>query len=263
MTETGLRLRLGPSRTILIPGVEPLKETDVHPTSLPAPPAAHPPPPGQASSVRPEHIQLASWPGKPLIALVEGSPCGADDLALTLMHLAESSGLRVALVSLEPQNRLGLRLGHPATSSGPGWGDNPGGQVRPVGPHLLVPAPDREDWLDPERILACLDWVRNQVDATVVDLGCRWEPRLFRPVMEQARHIWVLTRAEKGMALEMRLEQAEFSGWTDMKRVQSLVLGGSPRGGALSWGSYAVPLPDASGDQTRAFIQRELGGSVR
>lgn len=265
MAETGLRLRLGLSRTILVPATPPLKEPASRQPAVQAPPVPEPSPPpaAPAAPVRPERLPAARWLGKPLVALVEASPCGADDLALTLMNLAESSQLRVALVSLEPQNRLGLRLGHPASSSGPGWGESPGSQVRPVGPHLLVPAPDREDWLDPQRILACLDWVRNEADATVVDLGCRWEPRLFRPVLQQAAHIWLLTRAEKGMALEMRHEQAEFSGWTDMKRVQSVVIGGSPRTGALSWGSYTVSLPDAAGDQARAFILRELGGSVR
>ncbi|PZN00887.1 MAG: hypothetical protein DIU76_11930 [Bacillota bacterium] len=68
----------------------------------------------------------------------------------------------------------------------------------------------------------------EQHEMVLVDLGCRWAPRVFRPVLTLAT-VQVLVCSGTGYgyaAAERRLEQADLSGWTDPLRFQLVVVQG-------------------------------------
>jgi hypothetical protein len=194
-----------------------------------------------------------------MIALIEAVPAGADALALTLAGAVEQAGQRAGLVSLDRENRLGLRLGLPARA--PAW------QWKQASPELLVrqglrvvvPGPSTEAEVGGDAVEGVLHLAGEAADVLVVDLGCRWEPRLFRPVLLRADTIWLITRAGQWTGTEMRLEQAEFSGWTAMRRVKLVVVGNGPPPPPGLDVPVAGTLSQPSGDAALAFVVHELG----
>lgn len=230
----------------------------------PAPPAPDlclaPPPPAPAPGPSVPRGGLAIG-YKPLIALIQATPCRAADLALTLLAMLEQSGYRCGVLCLDQHNTLGARFGCAGHSPHWTWRQPPPELFTQQGSRTVVPAPDTEGGMDPESVGTVLQTLIDQTDAVIVDLGCRWEPRLFQPVLGPATHIWVLTEPGKWTALEMRLEQAEFSGWTAMARVRSVALGEGGQPSPRNIGIGAVHLPDVRGKVACEFLARELGRS--
>lgn len=210
----------------------------------------------------PPPVMQAPHFGRQVIALIEAVPAGADVLALTLAKAVEQAGQRVGLVSLDRANRLGQRLGIPALA--PAW------QWKQASPELLVrqglrvvvPGPAAEGEVGSDAVEGVLHLVREAAETVVVDLGCRWEPRLFRPVLLRADMIWIITRAGQWTGTEMRLEQAEFSGWTEMRRVSLVVIGeGAPPPVGIGVPVAGV-LPEPAGEAALGFAVREVGRLV-
>jgi hypothetical protein len=186
---------------------------------------------------------------------------GAEALAALITDTVGAAGHTYAAVSLDRDNRLGARLGCVAPS--PNWcwkqADDELFICKSAG--LVIPAPASEDELATADVAAAMEKAIAAADALVVDLGCRWTPRLFRPVLARATHIWLIVRAGQWSAVEMRLEQADFSGWTAMDRLRLVVVGeGIPVPAGLAEITAAV-LPDFSGAAAREFVWRELGGA--
>lgn len=255
-----VRIRLGPQRLLTVPAIRP--------SVRPAGPSGHapgsdPPSPPPEAPESPGTPPLLPPGFRPLIALVEAVPTNAAEFVSTLLKMLEGQGLRSGLVSLEPQNRLGIRFGQPERSQHWLWKHQPEGLAKPFGGHRLIPAPDNEEALDGSTVGLVLDDLAENVDLVAVDLGCRWNPRLFRPVLSRATHIWVVSLAGKYSALEMRMEQAEFSGWTDLRKVRQVVLGGGETAGFPGLSGQVVALPDSMGKAAQAFIRSEFGGWVR
>lgn len=197
---------------------------------------------------------------KPVVALVEAVPAGAVDLACAALALAEAGGCRCAVVSLDRQNRLGARLGCPLAAPAGWWQQGSPDLLVHKGARIVVPGPDREEALDGPHVEGVLERVREQSDLVLVDLGCRWVPRLFRPVLTRATHIWLVARAGQWSAVEMRLEQAEFSGWTDCRRIRLVVIGLEVPVPAALGLEVAAVLPEPGGAAAREFVYRQLGG---
>jgi hypothetical protein len=226
-----------PRQRLLLPGRPPLEVPAFAPT-FPAPAVAQglgglDPPQGSPSrpAVRhgpsPSHgpgAQLdplpfegaSAWAGTtpltkapaPLIALVEASLTGGERLGAALVGAILNAGGRPAALCLEHRNRLATLLS-------------------PSPDLLLHLAPQSESLLSPAEVADQLALLQGRSDGIVVDLGCRWAPRLFRTVMERATEIWIIGRVGQWSALEARLQQAEISGWTDLARVRLLVMGES------------------------------------
>lgn len=263
-----IRLRLR-DRTLIVPSLRPVASTpriSAGPTDSPkaAPePVIAIPPPAAPPPVAPERRQAdAPAPARlgfrPVIAVVEAAPSGVEQLMTDLIAEVEATGGRCGVVSLDRQNRLAGRFDCPGFA--PQWcwnASTPELFIRQFH-RLVVAAPDSEAGLQPEAVQRVVRTVMDSSDVVVIDLGCRWEPRLFRPVLTLATNIWLVTRAGQWTAMEMRLEQAEFSGWTDMSRVRSVALGNAdlPPAGLSS----VVTLPPAGGWVLQEFLARELRG---
>lgn len=194
---------------------------------------------------------------KPVVVLIEAVPSGAEELAATIAEAAEGVGFRPGLLCLDRENRLGIRLGCVQKSPSWCWQQETLELFVQRGGRTVIPAPANESDVTQQQVHQVLQQLHTNTDVVVVDLGCRWDPRLFRPVLNQATHIWVLTRSGQWSGAEMRLEQAEFSGWTDMRRVQLVVVGGSPPSGGLQT-SVAGVLPEAGGQFAQSWVAREL-----
>lgn len=194
-----------------------------------------------------------------VIALIEAVPAGGADLAMSVVEVLEQAGHRVGILSLDKENRLGARLG--AAAPAPSWcwkQASPDLLVR-SGLRVLAPGPAAEGEIGSEAVDRVLHLVRETADIVLADLGCRWEPRLFRPVLLHAEQIWVLVRAGQWTGAEMRLEQAECSGWLEMRRVRLVVVGdGAPPPAGLGVPVAGV-LPAPGGEAARSFALRELG----
>jgi hypothetical protein len=197
--------------------------------------------------------------GRQIIALVEAVPAGADALALALAGAVEQAGQRVSLVSLDRANRLGQRLGVPAPAPAWQWKQASPELLVRQGLRLLVPGPSAETEVGHDAVEGVLHLAREAADIVVVDLGCRWEPRLFRPVLLRADAIWIVTRAGQWTGTEMRLEQAEFSGWTEMRRVRLVVIGDGPPPPVGLGVQVAGTLSEPAGEAARDFAVREVG----
>jgi hypothetical protein len=260
-----VRIRCGPQAVLVrswCPPIQLTRPTSVNvpePASHAAPPPALAPAPSPLTIPVPSTITGFSIGHKPVIALVQASPCGAADLALTLLGMMEQVGYRVGVICLDKQNLLGARFGCAANSPHWCWRQASAELFVHQGSRLIVPAPDLETGLDSDSVRTVLLATVDAVDAVVVDLGCRWEPRLFQPVLALATHIWFLTETGKWTALEMRLEQAEFSGWTEMARVRPVALGEGGQHQSRVIGASAVLLPDVRGRVACEFLARELG----
>lgn len=217
------------------------------------------PPARPESPSRPETPAQAGRPARALIALVEAVPARADELAVTIARIAENTGTRCALLGLERQNRLGARMGVLSRSPVWSWKNAAAELGVQQGNSLVVPCPEDEAPLESANVARVLQALTERADWVVVDLGCRWIPGLFRPVMERATNIWIVTRAGQWSGAEMRLEQAEFSGWTPMGRVGLVVMGeGLPVPGGLG-GLVAGVLPEPGGQAACELVNREVG----
>lgn len=229
--------------------------------SVVAPPVPVPVPENRRPASEPRQGLSLGLGYKPVVALVEAAPSGADELMLNLISLVEEERGTCGVISLDRQNRMAGRLGCVAPSPQWCWNSAAPELFIPQGARVVVPAPDPEAGLAPEAVQQVVRKVTELADVVVVDLGCRWEPRLFRPVLMLASHVWFVTRAGQWTAMEMRLEQAEFSGWTDMSRVRSVALGDTQ---SVPIGAHSiVTLPAAGGWITREFLLRELRGARR
>jgi hypothetical protein len=193
---------------------------------------------------------------KPVIAIVEAVAVDAETLGQTALEVAVSCGYPFGAISLDRQNRLATRLGHAAPS--PVWSWK---HTEPVTPsaRVVIPAPEAEEELDGSDVEAMLQTVLGLTEGVVVDLGCRWAPRLFRPVLTRATHIWLVVRAGQWGAVEVRLDQAEFSGWTDMKRIRLVVLGTGSPVPAQFGDMVAAVLPDLAGPAAKGFVASAVG----
>lgn len=194
-----------------------------------------------------------------VIALVEAVPSGADELGSAIVRVLEAAGLRVGVICLDRQNRMGARLGCPTHAPSWCWRQATPDLLLRHGLRVVVPGPATENEVGTEVVEAVLHLVREAADIVLVDLGCRWEPKLFRPIIAQANQIWVMVRSGQWTGAEMRLEQAECSGWTEMRRVRLVAVGeeapppinlGVPVAGHIS-----VPDDEAA----RYLVERELG----
>lgn len=196
---------------------------------------------------------------RPIIALIEAVPVAADDLAAAVIRVLESGGLRCGAVSLDGQNRLGTKLGCVNRPPAWCWQQLASELILWQGARAIVAGPAQEEEVDTVEYAEALHRVGQDVDSLVIDLGCRWTPRLFRAVLPIATHIWIVTRPGQWSGVEMRLEQAEYSGWTDMTRVRIVLIGDGP----VPVMNFGVPLagvlPDLAGERVRAFVLREVG----
>jgi len=195
---------------------------------------------------------------RPVLVLIEAVPSGAEELAATALEVMAAGGRTCGVVSLDPHNRLAAR--HGCTTLSPGWCWRQAAPELLVqrGDRIVVTAPAHEAELEGGHVEAVLGEVLARADALVVDLGCRWVPRLFRPVVGMATQIWLVTRTGQWTGAEMRIEQAEISGWTPMDRVRLLVLG--PERPPLSLGvGVAGAVPDWRGPAAWELAVRELG----
>jgi hypothetical protein len=252
-----VRLRIGTDRYALVPSYRP----DPRGTGPPAGPVR------DLTRTTPEFTRTAPEsprphrsPGAlPMVALIEAVPAGGDALAAAAAATLEAAGLRPGIVSLDRHNRLATRFGCPDPA--PVWRWQQAAPDLPVdqGCRVVVPGPAAEAGLDGPAAAAVLQHLAQMAAALIIDLGCRWEPRLFRPVLTMATHIWIITRAGQWSGAEMRLEQAEFSGFTPMERVRLVVIGdGLPPPGFLG-APVAAVLPAAEGAAVQEFIWREIG----
>ncbi len=249
-----VRLRLGERKTLIIEA-----PVFAHPAGAAA----------QAATAAPARIAAqrpaaagAIAPGT-LVALVEAVPTRSDELAGAVVEAAEARGLRCGILSLEPQNRLAGRFGCPATTPAWKWKEESPDLLVAQGPRTVVAGPEFEEELDGPAVDRVLSRLRDATDVAVVDLGCRWLPRLFRPVLTAATHIWVLTRPGQWSGAEMRLQQAELSGWTDMSRVRLVVVGAGAPVSVQFHAMVAGVLPDVAGQPALDFVFRELGRGSR
>lgn len=249
-----VRLRLGDRRVLVVPtySADSLSVPPTLSSMLPgSPPIATPP---QAVPV----ISAPNLVDRLLVALIEAVPARAELLAATMLTTLEASGSRCAAISLEPQNRLALRFGCSVQSAPHAW--ELGAEACGVqqGHRLTVSAPSAEDAVESHAVSTVITQIRDRADLTVVDLGCRWVPRLFRPVLAQATHIWIIARAGQWSGVEMRLEQAELSGWAPMHKVRLVVIGEEPPLPAHLSGSLAGTLREPEGQGVRELMGREL-----
>ncbi|HLO03575.1 MAG TPA: hypothetical protein VK191_10725 [Symbiobacteriaceae bacterium] len=176
----------------------------------------------QAPAVRPPEAALLSveaprlddpWPlpnlrrrrmgPSRLIALVEASPAGAELLVAAVASTGDASGRTTIALALEPRGRIL--------------------HARPPGPTVLAAPP--EPILTASLLAERLHELQRRADVVVVDLGCRWVPALFRPVLSRADEIWLVGQVGQWGALEARQSQAEFSGWTNLDRISLFALG--------------------------------------
>ncbi|HYF91833.1 MAG TPA: hypothetical protein VD969_06275 [Symbiobacteriaceae bacterium] len=256
-----IRLRLG-DRMLVVPTTRPDRAAPARAPTAPVRSALEiAPPPAQPLILEAPQTEAPIAPRlryKPVIAVVDAAPCGVERLLADLVAEVEGAGGRCGIVSLDRQNRLALRFD--CSELSPHWCWNscaPELFIR-QNSRVVVTAPDSEAGLQPEAIQRTIRSVIESTDAVVIDLGCRWEPRVFRPALTLATSIWMVTRAGQWTAMEMRLEQAEFSGWTDISRVRLVALGDAdlPPVGLPS----VVTLPPAGGWVLQEFLARELRG---
>jgi hypothetical protein len=245
-----IRLRAG-SGALLIPGflsaanrMPPTADSD--PVAAPLHRAPDPP------------VSAAALTFTPIIALVEAVPARADELAAACLQALAGEDRPGCAVALDGANRLGERLGCPDRTPAGAWHGSADLAVA-RGRIILVPAPADEAAVDAAGIDRVLAQAAGTARAVVVDLGCRWVPRLFRPVFARATHIWLVTRSGQWTGVEMRLEQAEFSGWTDMRRIRVVAIGPEAVAAPGLGVPVAAVLPEPGGAAARAFVLREVG----
>lgn len=219
-----VRIRLGDRRVLVVPTYS----SDATAPAAPSPPILRSAPPAPPTPQRMPAVALPQLAHRVLVALIEAVPSRAELLAATMITAMEAAGSPCAAVSLEPQNRLGVRFGCAVQSDPHGWRLGPAATGVQQGHRTIIPAPSSEEALESGALTQALSQITDRADLTIVDLGCRWVPRLFRPVLTQATHIWLVARAGQWTGVEMRLEQAEFSGWTPMHRIRLVVVGEEP-----------------------------------
>lgn len=162
-----------------------------------------------------------------LIALVEASPAGAEHLAAAVARQGELSGRSTVALALEPRGRLQQLL-----------------------PTALAAPADLSGALFSER----LQELQRRADLLVVDLGCRWVPALFRPVLSRADEIWLVGAVGQWGALEVRQSQAEFSGWTNLDRLSLFALG-PPGTGVKAAPGEPIMLLEATEPSLTSFAE--------
>lgn len=162
-----------------------------------------------------------------LIALVEASPAGTELLAAALVRTAEAVGRTAVALALEPRGRLLSLI-----------------------PTALTGPPDPAPALLTER----LNDLQGRADIIVVDLGCRWAPALFRPVLSRADEIWLVGQVGQWGALEARQSQAEFSGWTNLERISLFALG-PPGTGTEALPGEPITLLEATEPSLTSFAE--------
>lgn len=246
-----IRLRAGAS-VLIVPGQVPASPG---PHALTAAAAPATPPPVVAPDPSGFAVPLTNTP---VIALVEAVPARADELAAACLQTLAGEERRCCAVALDGTNRLGVRLGCPERPPANAW-QSAADLIVTRGQNGVVPGPVEEAALtgaDLDRVLAEAAATSR---AVVIDLGCRWVPNLFRPVMARATHIWVVTRVGQWTGVEMRLEQAEFSGWTDTRRVRIVALGEQVAAPPFLGAPVAAVLPEPAGEAVRALVLREVG----
>lgn len=252
MTPALVRLRLGEDQALHFRSYRPHRSAQPNRETHPSP---------LKTALQPENpVNPISTLGyKPVIALVEAVPVSADDLAAAVIRALEASGLRCGAVSLDGQGRLAQKLGLASRPPAWLWKQNAPELVHWQGARAIIAGPAQEEEVDPREYQIVVSQLGQELDCLVLDLGCRWNPRLFRTLLPMATHIWVVTRPGQWSGVEMRIEQAEFSGWTDMTRVRVLQIGagsvpalnlGAPLGGVL---------PDLQPERVHPFVAREVG----
>lgn len=202
-------------------------------------------------------VQVLAY--RPVIALIEAVPSGVEELALAAASILEGAGVCPGVICLDGQNRLAVRMGIRDRAPALAWQQALPELPVACGSVLVVPGPDNEAAISSAAVAAVLDETGRNCGGLVVDLGCRWEPRLFRPVLSAATHIWLVVRSGSWSGAEMRLEQAEFSGWTDMERVRVVVAGPTPPPPGLLGAPAVNVLPALGGAAARAFVTGEVG----
>jgi len=250
-----VQLRLTTERTLLIRSHPPQGSPKIvagKKTPAPIPSAPSQNPPGQPIPIE------SSLGYKPVVVLIEATTTGAEALTSAVTDVLESMGSTCGVISLDRQNRTGARFGCPLPAPGWCWKQTSADILIQQGHRLIVPAPAVEDELTPDDVDRLLQKVSDSTDGMVIDLGCRWVPRLFRPVLARATHIWVVVRNGQWGAAEIRLDQAEFSGWTDTDRIRLVVIG---QGGALPSHlgvEIAAVLYSPEGPAAKEFVVSEL-----
>lgn len=247
-----VRLRIGEERVVLVPS----RWLPVAaPAAATSPPPVAPLPPAPATPQAPQPPPDLAPGSRPVLVLVEAVPAGAEELAATVLAALAGMGRRCGVVSLERENRLAARLG--CTTLAPAWCWRQAAPELVVqqGSRLVITAPSSEDELEAGHVDAVLRNLRDATDALVIDLGCRWVPRLFRPALQLATQIWLVTRTGQWTGAEMRLEQAQLSGWTPMDRVRLVVVGAQTA--TVNLGVPVIALPDV------AAVADELGRVLR
>lgn len=172
-----------------------------------------------------------------LVAVVEADRCGTEQHLVRWAQQLAAEGRTVALVGLDLENRCGRLLGAHGPSDPWHWQHAGRDLFLPVTDRLrVVPAPAAEAGVEPEWVGHVLQVALEEHDMVLSDLGCRWAPRLFRPVLALATaQVLVCSGTPYGYAaVERRLEQADLSGWADPQRFQLVVVAGP--------GAAAVPL---------------------
>lgn len=216
------------------------------------------PPPALHAPLEPALCRPPISPGT-VVALIEAVPARAEVLAETIVQVVERSGRRCGVLSLDSQNRLAARFGCVTAPEASVWKQRAADLILDQGTRAILPAPPAESDLEAADVGRALQELQGRAEIVVADLGCRWVPRLFRPVLERAAHIWVAVRAGQWSGAEARLGQAEFSGWTDMARVRLVVLGDSAPVPVHLGVTVAGVLSDPDGRAAHEFVSRELG----
>lgn len=259
-----LRIPLGPGSALTIDCLRPeagaprpATEPDDLPP-MPPPEPAGPSTPTPAPLAPPPPFAGPAMVHQVLLAVVEAVPTGGEEFVSAAAASLQAQGRRVAIVSLDKQNRLATRFGR---APAPAWLWT---QASPelfgpgAGP-LVVPGPASEAEVNAEAVDRVITTLLPLVDVTLVDLGCRWDPRMFRSVLFHATEIVMLTRSGQWSGAEMRLEQAELSGWTDMRKLRLVVVGASPPPPGMLGAAVSALIPEPGGQEAQAFVIREVG----
>lgn len=170
-----------------------------------------------------------------VVAVLAAGQASAWELVAACAQVAGALGWSWAVLDLAP----------PGSHREPAWAS--AGQVVCLDP-AAPPAPD------PEEALAR---AAERARLVVAHLGSGWQARLFRPLFQAARSVWVCVPAGAWAALEDRLDQMDLAGWVDWRRVTLVVLGDGPVPPAYR-DLAAVALPDAA--STRRWVMAVLGG---
>lgn len=198
--------------------------------------------PAAAGTSRAGRTPELKWHGKPFLAIIEADLAGAESLAVRSVDLLERSGHLVGVLSLGRGNRLAALLGDPAPARRSAWQTQEDDLYHRDRGRIILSGPSRDHDLQPPWVEATLNRLTQQTDVVLADLGCRWAPRLFRPVLAQASHIWLVATATRSgwAAVEKRLEQAELSGWLDPRSMRVV--------GVAVTGAHEVAVPPSVRD---------------